>query len=436
VEIRRRITILTAACVGLAVLVACIAAYVAVHSELYGQVDDQLRGSSFAGAGAGGRPPLDPGLRDVPADVRREFLQRLRDPPPRRGGPPAYVQFVSATGKVRALRGDLRLPLDDATRRIAAAGSGSTAPRTVDAGGTHVRMVSFAAPGVGAVQVGRSLEGTDRVLSRLRLVLAFVLLAGVGLAVFLARRVGGRFSGVLGDLKRTNAALDSSLTAQRQLVADASHELRTPVTSLRTNVEVLLDGGELDPESRQRLLDDVREQTEELSALVGDVIELARGDAQNAEPQDLRIDELAREAVTRARRHAPADVEITLRTEPATLAGVPERLGRAINNLLDNAVRHAPPGTVVEVGAGPDGVSVRDHGPGVDPDDAPHLFDRFYRGVQARGEQGTGLGLAIVRQVAEAHGGGVAVANAAGGGAEFRLVLPGRAVSVPVSQDL
>ena len=293
-------------------------------------------------------------------------------------------------------------------------------------GDTRLRMAVVALPVGGALQIARPLEATDNVLSQLRLVLMFVLLGGVALAVFLARRVGGQFSDVLGDLERSNAALDSSLRAQRQLVADASHELRTPVTSLRTNVEVLLDGEGLDDTSRAQLLDDMREQSEELSALVSDVIELARGDAQAPEPQDLRIDELAREAVLRARRHAPDDVEIALEAQPATLAGVPERLGRAINNLLDNAVRHAPPGSVVQVSAGPHGVVVRDHGAGIDAEDLPHLFDRFYRGVRVRGEQGTGLGLAIVRQVAEAHGGSVTATNAVGGGAEFRLTLPGR----------
>jgi len=103
---------------------------------------------------------------------------------------------------------------------------------------------------------------------------------------------------------------------------------------------------------------------------------------------------------------------------------VPDRLARAINNLLDNAARH---GTVVEVRAGPGGVTVRDDGPGIAPEDLPHLFDRFYRGAAARGLPGTGLGLAIVRQVAEQHGGGVSAANAGGGGAAFELRLPAAA---------
>jgi len=421
-EIQRRITGLTAACVGLAVLLACAVAYVAVRDELYSQLDEQLMSPRFAA-------PATVGMLDAedPVLLRERLLGRLREPGPREGGPAAYLQVVTPDGHAVPLRGGLELPVDERTREIAFAG-GSTEPQTVRVGDTRLRMAVVGLSIGGALQVARPLDATDDVLSRLRLVLMFVLLGGVGLAVFLARRVGGQFSDVLGDLERSNAALDSSLRAQRQLVADASHELRTPVTSLRTNVEVLLDDEGLDETSRAQLLDDMREQSEELSALVSDVIELARGDAQAPEPQDLRIDELAREAVLRARRHAPGDVEIALEAQPATLAGVPERLGRAINNLLDNAVRHAPPGSVVQVSAGPLGVIVRDHGTGIDAEDMPHLFDRFYRGVRVRGEQGTGLGLAIVRQVAESHGGSVSVRNAEGGGAEFRLTLPGRAL--------
>jgi two-component system, OmpR family, sensor histidine kinase MprB len=103
---------------------------------------------------------------------------------------------------------------------------------------------------------------------------------------------------------------------------------------------------------------------------------------------------------------------------------VPERLGRAINNLLDNAARHSPSDGTVEVTVDADGVLVRDHGPGIAPGDVPYVFDRFFRGENSRGRQGSGLGLAIVRQVAEQHGGSVSAANAPDGGAMFRLHLP------------
>jgi two-component system, OmpR family, sensor histidine kinase MprB len=165
---------------------------------------------------------------------------------------------------------------------------------------------------------------------------------------------------------------------------------------------------------------DVQAQAEELGELVGDLIELARGDEPDPVREDVRLDALVSEAIERARRHAPG-VAFDAVLEPAVVEGVPDRLARAVNNLLDNAARH---GRHVEVQAGPAGITVRDDGPGIEPADLPHIFDRFYRGADARGRTGSGLGLAIVRQVAEQHGGSVAAANAEGGGAEFALALP------------
>jgi two-component system sensor histidine kinase MprB len=233
-----------------------------------------------------------------------------------------------------------------------------------------------------------------------------------------------RFNAMLDRLQRSRSALDDSVRAQRQLVADASHELRTPVTSLRTNIEILLQTPDLDPEERAEMLTDVVEQSEELSALVNDLIELARGDQPGPEADDVRLDRVVGACVDRARRHAPL-ITFQATLVPAQIDGVPERLERAVNNLLDNAARHSPPAGVVEVTAGPGGVTVRDHGTGVDEDDLPYLFDRFFRGTNSRGSQGSGLGLAIVRQVTEQHGGTASVANADDGGAVFTLSLPG-----------
>ena len=186
---------------------------------------------------------------------------------------------------------------------------------------------------------------------------------------------------------------------------------------------MLADPRGLEPRERARLLDDVQAQVTELGDLVADLIELARGDGPRPQPEDVRLDLLVAEAVERARRHAPG-VRFAADLEPAVVEGVPDRLARAVGNLLGNAAGHSPPGATVEVRAGPGGVVVRDHGGGVDAADLPHLFDRFYRGSGARGRPGTGLGLAIVRQVAEQHGGRVAAGNATGGGAEFALELP------------
>ncbi|MGZ4173664.1 MAG: HAMP domain-containing sensor histidine kinase, partial [Solirubrobacteraceae bacterium] len=233
-----------------------------------------------------------------------------------------------------------------------------------------------------------------------------------------------RFNGMLDRLEGSRSALDESVRAQRQLVADASHELRTPVTSLRTNIEVLLEGGELPEEDRTRLLRDVVEQSEELSQLVGDLIELARGDQPIGNAEDVRLDRVAEESIARGRRNSPG-IEFRLDSVPVIVEGVPERLGRAMNNLVDNACLHSPRDGCVEVSVDPGGVTVRDHGQGIPEGDLPYIFDRFFRGENSRSRQGSGLGLAIVRQVAEQHDGTVTAANAPDGGAVFRLALPG-----------
>jgi two-component system sensor histidine kinase MprB len=311
----------------------------------------------------------------------------------------------------------------------------------------------------GAVQLARPLGPIDNILRDLRLVLLVVCAGGIALAAVLgrlaARRVlaplaqvaetarhieetedlssrihyhaddevgqlAARFNAMIERLQRSRDALDESVRAQRQLVADASHELRTPITSLRTNIEVLMAGDELSDDDRHRLLADVLEQSEELSALIGDVIELARGDLPITSAEDIRLDRVVAECLTRAQRDFP-DVRFRSSLEPVAVDGVPERLARAINNLLDNAAHHSPAGGLVEVIVDQQGVRVRDHGTGIDPEDLPHVFDRFYRAASARALPGSGLGLAIVKQTVGDHGGNVAVTNAEGGGALVTL---------------
>jgi two-component system sensor histidine kinase MprB len=137
----------------------------------------------------------------------------------------------------------------------------------------------------------------------------------------------------------------------------------------------------------------------------------------------VQLDALVAEAVQRASRRRPA-ATFTAELAPTVVEGVPERLGRAVDNLLDNAAKYSPDGTVVEIDLRGGVLTVRDHGPGIPAADRPHVFDRFYRGSGARGRPGSGLGLAIVRQVAETHGGTIAVDEAPGGGTRFELRLP------------
>jgi two-component system sensor histidine kinase MprB len=451
VPLRRRLTIAAALAVAVAVALASVAAYLAVANELRGQVDEALQEQLQ--------------LRLPPPFRRFRGGPGFGALPARAGGPTPYIQYLDPTGGLAEMLGSeqVALPVSAQARQVAEGRAGAFLADT-RVRGTHVRVLTAPLDIGGAVQFGRSLSTVDSVLQRLRVILLLVCLGGIAVAVLLGRLVSrnvvapivnvtqaARHIAETEDLGQRievtsqdevgelathfNAMLDTlerSIAAQRQLVADASHELRTPITSLRTNIEVLAESERLPPAERARLLADVEEQTTELGMLVADLIELARGDEPRRDTEDVRLDELVDEAIARARRHAP-QVRFAVHLAPAVVEGTRDRLARAVNNLLDNAATHSRPGGAVEVDAGPAGVRVRDHGDGVPDEDLPHLFDRFYRGASARGRPGSGLGLAIVRQVAEQHGGSVRAANADGGGAEFTLSLP---ASAPVGERL
>ena len=223
------------------------------------------------------------------------------------------------------------------------------------------------------------------------------------------------------------SAVQDAAKKQRQLVADASHELRTPLTSLRMNAEVLDKFDRLDDIDRKRVIDSLLSGIDELTGLVADTMELARGEEPEAAVAELRWDELTRRVVERARGHWP-QMEFQLRLEPCTILGVSDRLERAVGNLVNNAAKFSGGEGVVEViltGRGT--LTVRDHGPGVPEGDLPHVFNRFYRSAEMRDRPGSGLGLAIVAQVAESHGGSVTARNAEPGpGALFTLEIPSR----------
>ena len=162
---------------------------------------------------------------------------------------------------------------------------------------------------------------------------------------------------------------------------------------------------------------------DELDGLVTDLIELALDGEAAARFEDVRLDELVYVEVERMRRHA-GGVRFELTSEPCSVRGDPERLARAIANVLGNALKWSPQGATVEVRVSRGAVVVRDHGPGIDEADLPLVFERFYRAPKARGTSGSGLGLAIVRHVVEAHGGTAEAANVPGAGAVLTLRLP------------
>ncbi|MGV9410984.1 HAMP domain-containing sensor histidine kinase [Nocardia sp. NPDC003693] len=378
---------------------------------------------------------------------------------------PSCVQVVAADGRIESeYVPGVTLPIDDRTRAVAAGSdSGYFSDITVD--GYRMRMYTVALRPGSAVQVAQRSETVDLGLRRLSVALLVAAAGGTLLAAaagtVLARRAlapVATLTAAAEDVARTRdpqrrltvtgtdevarlgttvntmlAELDAALraerdarAAQRRLIADTSHELRTPLTALRTNIDLLRRAGRLTPERTADTVAALRTQSEELSGLVTDLIDLARADdpAAQGEPlEDLRLDVLVREALSTARRHWPAIV-FTEELDPVTVAGAPARLSRAITNLLDNAAKFSPPGGVIEVEVRGRRLIVRDHGPGIAPADAPHVFDRFYRSPTARATPGHGLGLAIVAQVARLHGASVTATTAPGGGAEFRVEFP------------
>jgi len=233
--------------------------------------------------------------------------------------------------------------------------------------------------------------------------------------------VSGRdeLASLAADFNAMLAALDESQQAQQQLIADASHELRTPLTAHRANIE-LLARPDLPVERRQRVLGAAVRGIEELSALVGDLIQAARDGRSIDAREPLALDELVAAALERA-QHRASELRFESRLEPYRLVGARSRLEHAVDNVLDNAIKWSPPGGTVDVRLVDGRLSVRDRGPGIAEPDLPHVFDRFYRAASARALPGSGLGLAIVKQTVDDHGGSVTVANADGGGALVTL---------------
>ena len=355
-----------------------------------------------------------------------------------------------------AVQQTLQLKVTDDTRRVLAGDAISTLENQ-EIENVNLRVLTIRLNDGSAAQVARSVDELDSSLDRAKGTLIGIVLASIVIAAMLGwlvtrfastpvRRLEQVVSDVaqqqdlslrienvsrdeIGQLAtRFNEMLDALAEAraqQQQLVQDASHEMRTPLTSIKTNLEVLALARELTPQHRTLLID-VDAQIDELGGLVANLVELAHGNVPAAERQQVDLADLVAESVARARRWGGDRVRIEDDLESGIATLDRDRMGSAVDNLLSNAVKWSPDGGLVTVVLRGGELTVTDQGPGVPAEDRAFVFDRFYRAVSSRSKPGAGLGLAIVKAAAEEHGGEVGVEDAPGpdGGARFRLAVP------------
>jgi two-component system sensor histidine kinase MprB len=462
-SLRTRMVLVAGVAVAIAVVAVAVASYEGTRSQLQSQVDQSLQSlidRPLANIGFGSHGGPSPLPQGGPPESRRdgrdpdEGLGFEGIPPQAFGGASGTFTLFKRGGGTYVPQGQAyEIPSTPAIRALAASGHGRFFTN-MRVKGTHIRVLAVGIEDRGALAVALPLTTVDNAL-RSQLVLVLVIGGGgillAALLGFLVARTAlapiARFTrqtesiaanperiehqrlDVLGSdelarlattFNRTLDALERSVAAQRNLVADASHELRTPIATIRANLQLMRDEQLLSPEDRAALRADVIEELDELTALVGDVVELARGNKPSGAAGDVRLDEVVREALERARRRAPG-LSFQQVIEPTLVRGEADRISRAVTNLLDNATKWSPEGGTIEVSLHDGTVTVRDHGPGFKAEDLPFVFDRFHRASEARSKPGSGLGLAIVRQAAEAHDGFAEAANAPDGGAILRV---------------
>jgi two-component system sensor histidine kinase MprB len=433
--LRLRLTLVATAVVAVVLGAASLTVYYVMRHDIFRQVDAQIRQQAAQ-------------VQSRPEVGFRGFDPESAD----------YVAVVGSNGKVAA---GAALPVDASIKAVASGRERSVYIRTTVIEGYHWREIvaPLLPPFSGAVVVAAPVDNLYHDLHRLRLILILVTVGGIAAAA-----VGGalvsrttlapvrRLTDATERIARTRdpservpegghdelsrlgasfntmlAALEEAIETQRRFVADASHELRTPLTSMQTNLDVLrrpAGAVQLDAEARERLLDDLQREAHEMRDLIGGLLELARGDDPRLQHEPVQLDELVEDSVERARSRFPK-ISFDATLEPTTVDGSPDRLERAVWNLLENAGKWSPGGQTVEVRLTGGELSVRDHGPGIAAEDRPLVFDRFFRSASARSMPGSGLGLAIVREVADAHDGTVSADEAPGGGTLMRLRLNG-----------
>ena len=445
-SLRTRLVLVVATAVAAAVVLSSALVYYLIRNQLLNQVNRNLHAQAAQIAGSPARGLATP----VPGQPK-QYILHFRGLP--FSNPFQFVDATGATYRPDQGFGDVwpLLPGISAARDVA---TGERKDFFFESRyeGQHVRLL-VSRRGNAAIEVVASLKDIDHELSKIRLWLIIVALGGIGIASVAGFLVARAALAPVRDLSDTAErvratrdlsqrihvdgadelsrladtfngmleSLDQAARQQRRLVQDASHELRTTLTSLRTNIELLATRDQdLPPDEREHLLRDVIEQLGEMTVLIGELTELARGEEQRAAPEEVRLDLVAQDAIRRATRNHP-EVPIVAKLDPTTVVGVRASLERAIGNLLDNAAKWSPAGAEIDVRLSDGELTVRDRGPGIADADLPHVFERFYRATSARGMPGSGLGLAIVRQVAEAHGGTVTAESPPGGGTLMRL---------------
>ena len=450
-SLRRRITGAAALAVAAVAVTLGVTGYLSTRSHLVGELQQELReraapylqahSSLRGGSGTGGVGAVRPAAgSSVP-------------PAPPLGGAPGYFQFVHPNGTVFAGSGGTPELLVDARMLVLAKRADGRFFSTAAVHGTRVEVLTVGDPyDHDAVEVALPLTAVDSVLRSLSLTYGLLVGGGVLLAGLLGALIARsalapierfseqteRVTSALDDphrLEETGAtelrrlaasfnqtldALERSIQAQRHLIADASHELRTPMAALRSNIQIFLEAHRLPVEERQGLQSAIIAELDELTQLVADVVDLARGSAPSEHTEPLELNQIVSEAVARAQRRSP-QLDFRLELEPTVIINAPDRVTRSIANVIDNARRWSPPDGQIDVRLRAGVLCVRDHGPGFHDHDLQHVFDRFYRAEEARRMPGSGLGLAIVKQAAEAHGGFAQAANAPDGGAILRI---------------
>jgi two-component system, OmpR family, sensor histidine kinase MprB len=492
-SLQRRIAAAAAFGVAAVCLIFAPVAYLSTRSKLYQEVKLELvrlarpyvqpppgggarthgqgpPSTGGAGAPAGGNPASgsNPALGDNDADNGNCAFKKPSGGDggeAQYGGPTGYFQVVCPDGRALGSSGTKpELPVTQRVKSVARTLTGKYF-FTAKVGSSHTHLEIYVVPDPGdkhVIEVALPLTTTDSALHGLVLTYGLLLAAGIVLAAWIGALVARsalapirRFTAqteqitsaldkprrldevgaieirrMAASFNQTLGALERSVEAQRHLIADASHELRTPIAALRSNIQIFLEADQLPPEEQAELQDAILAELDDLTQLVSDVLQLARGATPNEAVEELELDAIVSEATERAIRRS-ANISFNTELEPTLINNSPDRVTRAVTNVVDNARRWSPPDGTVEITLADGVLTVRDHGPGFRAEDLAHVFERFYRSDDARRMPGSGLGLAIVKQAAEAHGGYAMVSNAADGGAIVTVCFGSARVSNP-----